>query len=144
MKQIREKGASLCLAAFVAVIGGISQAAVIPLSDGNSTALIDSGSQAGMFHWDIQGQNQLQQQWFWVGLGNGPVLSLDALGPALITPIGANEVKLTYVSGGAFSVTIDYLLTGGNVAGAGQHANADISESIKIVNLSGGVLPLHF
>jgi hypothetical protein len=143
MKQIWENRASLCLAALVMGIASTSPAQIVSLTDGNSRADINTGSQAGMFHWDVQGQNQLQQQWFWIGIGAGAVHSIDTLGAPVLSFRGANEVTATYASA-QFSISIDYLLTGGSVVGGGQHANADISESIRIVNLSGSTLPLHF
>jgi len=121
-----------------------SNAQIIPLTDGNSTALINAASQAGMFHWDIQGQNQLQQQWFWYGIGGGPVSSIDTLGAPTITPKGPNEAIVTYTAPGLLSISVDYLLTGGTIVGSGQHATADIGESIRINNLSPNPLPLHF
>jgi hypothetical protein len=116
----------------------------ITLQDGNSTAMVDPDSQAGMFHWDIQGQNQLNQQWFWYGVGNGAVKSIDTLTLANVETVGQNKMIATYLSPGQFSLSIDYTLTGGSLMGAGQSANADIAETIKISNLSGAVLPLHF
>src|SRR5437763_11311154 len=115
-------------------VAGQSQAQVV-LHDSNSTALIDPFTQAGMAHWAIQGQNELQQQWFWYGIGPGPVASIDTISPPLVTPKGPNEAIISYANPG-FSVSVDYLLTGGSVLPAGGHANADISESIKIVNLT--------
>jgi len=120
-----------------------SQGAVVQLQDANSTALIDPASQAGMFHWDIQGLNQLQQQWFWYGVGAGSTLSINTISAPAVTMKGANEAIITYANAG-YSVTVDYVLTGGSSAPAGQHANADIGESIKIVNTGGAILPFHF
>lgn len=117
--------------------------AQIVLHDANSTARIDPTSQAGMFHWDIQGQNQLQKQWFWFGVGGGPVHSIDTISAPTVAPIGPNEAKITYANAN-FNVAVDYLLTGGSVVPAGQHANADIGEAIKIVNTSGAPLQFHF
>ena len=117
--------------------------AQVTLHDGNSTAVIDPTSQLGMFHWDIQGQNQLQKQWFWFGVGGGSVHSIDTISAPAVAPIGANEAKITYANSN-FNVAVDYLLTGGAVVPAGQHANADIGEAIKIVNTSGAPLQFHF
>ena len=118
--------------------------AQILLQDGNSTALVDPFSQAGMFHWDIQGQNQLQQQWFWYGIGAGPVASVDTISAPSVLVLGPNEARTTYANPGTFSVGITYLLTGGTVVPPGFNATADIAETIKIVNLSAQVLPFHF
>lgn len=144
MKGIRNSvivRAAMVLA--VGVLGSIQSKAAVVLTDANSTALIDPNTQAGMFHWDIQGQNQLQQQWFWYGVGGGNTFSIDTISAPVVTPKGANEAIITYANA-AFSVSVDYVLTGGSPVPAGQHANADIGESIKIVNTSGAVLPFHF
>jgi hypothetical protein len=128
----------------IGLLGAVSQSrAQVILHDSDSTALIDPTSQAGMYHWDIQGFNQLQQQWFWFGIGNGPVQSIDTISAPSVQPKGPNEAIITYANP-LFSVAVDYVLTGGNAAPAGQHANADIGESIKIVNNSGSPLPIHF
>jgi hypothetical protein len=118
--------------------------AQIVLHDNNSTAIVDPLSQAGMFHWDVQGRNQLQQQWFWYGVGNGAVHSIDTISAPVLLTTGTRELTATYVNPGNFSVSIDYLLSGGPVVAAGQHAVADIGESIRIDNLSGAVLQYHF
>ncbi|MGD1276527.1 MAG: PEP-CTERM sorting domain-containing protein [Tepidisphaeraceae bacterium] len=118
--------------------------AQVTLTSGNSTALVDPTAQAGMFYWAVQGQNQLQQQWFWYGIGGAPLHSIDTISAPLITTSGTNEATATYTSPGNFSVSIDYTLTGGTVRPAGQYANADLGEAIKIVNLSGTALPFHF
>jgi len=115
----------------------------IVLHDNNSTAIVDPLSQTGMFHWDVQGRNQLEQQWFWFGVGNGPVRSIDTISPPVLLTTGTRELTATYVNPGSFSVSIDYLLSGGTVVAAG-HAVADIGETIRIVNLSAAVLQYHF
>jgi hypothetical protein len=116
--------------------------AQIFLANGDSTALIDPTSQAGMYHWDVLGLNQLHQQWFWYGVGAAPVRSIDTISAPLVTPIGPNEATIAYVNPGNYSVSVDYLLTGGTLVG--PQVNADLGESIKIVNLSAAVLPFHF
>jgi len=133
---------ALAVAVSIALLGQARGA--ILLTDNNSTAMVDPSSQAGMFYWAVQGQNQLQQQWFWYGLGAGAVHSIDTISAPVLSQPNARELISTYISPGLFSVSIDYLLTGGSVVGAGQHGVADIGETIKIVNLSGGVLPYHF
>ena len=54
------------LAALVLCACGLvsqSQADIINLTNKNSSAQIDTGSQAGMFNWFVDGQDQLAQQW---------------------------------------------------------------------------------
>ncbi len=119
--------------------------AQVTLQDGTSTVLIDPAHQAGVFHWDIQGLNQLNQQWFWFGVGNNPLQSIDAL-PFLNAPLmkGPNEVVLTYTLPGIFNLSVDYVLTGGPPVPAGQHATSDLQEAIKITNIGANPLPIHF
>ena len=120
-----------------------SQAQVV-LHDANSTAVINPTTQAGMFHWDLNGVNQLQQQWFWYGVGANPVHSIDTISAPAVTPKGPNEAIISYANGG-FSVTVDYVLTGGSpIPDLNNHVNGDIGESIKIVNTTTNVLPFHF
>jgi hypothetical protein len=148
MGQKRNGAAKLAVCATfaaIALLGLVGRCySQIVLYDGNSTAAIDPFSQAGMFHWDIQGQNQLAQQWFWYGVGAGAVRSIDTISAPNIQPISVGETKITYASAGNYAVSVDYLLTGGPGAAPGQTASADIGESIRIMNLSGAVLPFHF
>jgi len=123
--------------ALIAVQAG----AQVVLQDQNSTALIDPTSQLGMFHWDINGANQLRQQWFWYGVGNNPVASIDTIGAPIINIITPNEARIGYANVG-FSVSVDYLLTGGSPVG--PTLNADIQESIRIQNTSANPLAFHF
>ncbi len=64
------KAANICRLAVLISVGMValtSQAYVqtITLADGNSSALVDVGSTAGMYNWTVDGVNQLAQQWFW-------------------------------------------------------------------------------
>ena len=120
-------------------------AQVYTLTDQNSRAQIDPYSQRGMFDWSIAmpnqtWQNQLNQQWFWYRIGNTPEQSLNRLGTPVVTPIDARSISLAYTSAGAYSVEINYLLTGG-VVGSGA---SDILETIRIRNLGNTALDMHF
>src|SRR4051812_12045254 len=108
--------ASIAVATFAALS---SQAQVITLTDNNSLARVDVGTQSGMFHWDIQGQNQLAQQWFWYRIGNNPEQSIDTIGAPVLGLVTANHLDVTYFGAG-FNVKIGYNLAGGQVMGAGQ------------------------
>ena len=129
----------------IGLLGAVFQSqAQVVLHDANSTAIINPTSQAGMFHWDLNGVNQLQQQWFWYGIGAGPTFSIDTISAPTVTPKGANEAIISYANAG-FSVTVDYVLTGGSpIPDINNHVNGDIGESIKIVNTTTNVLPFHF
>lgn len=112
----------------------------VTLSDLNSTAKLDALSQSGMYQWTVDGQNQLNQQWFWFRVGNAAEASINTIStPTITTYNGTRGVTTTYANG-QFSVQIDYLLTGGT-AGSGT---ADIAETIRIINTSGSQLDFHF
>jgi hypothetical protein len=117
-----------------------SQAVVgYSLTDGGSTALLDVGSAAGMYHWDLGfGGNQLNQQWFWYRIGGGLAQPINAIGTPTVSVNGANWIDVTYTSssGPLFSLTVSYVLTGGGV-GSGT---ALIKENITVLNQSGGTI----
>lgn len=120
-----------------------ANAQIITLTDNNSIAQIDTSSQAGMFNWSVQGQHELTQQWFWYGIGNGPVASIDRISAPSITLSGTRGVTALY-TGNGFTVSIDYLLSGGTGVGVGQTAVSGIGETIRIINTSATTLPFHF
>src|SRR5436190_3168452 len=119
----------------------ISQAqAIETLTDGNSHAQIDPNSQAGMFNWFVDGQNQLNQQWFWYRVGSsGPEFAINSIGAPVISRPDAKTAYITY-TGNGFSLEVDYVLTG-QTAGSGQ---ASIRESIRIHNSLDTPLSFHF
>jgi hypothetical protein len=117
-----------------------SRAQIITLTDNNSVAQINASSSAGMFNWSIQGQNQLAQQWFWYRVGLvGPEAPINTISAPTITTPNARTLYTTY-NNGAYSVEVDYSLTGG-LAGSGY---SDIGESIRINNLTTAPLDFHF
>src|SRR5437016_9296285 len=133
----------LIVAAFPAII---SQAQVT-LTDGNSVALLDPTSQAGMYYWAVQNtpntyQNQLNQQWFWYRVGTSdPERSIDTISAPVISGLTANTVTTAYFDAlSRFNLSVRYSLSGG----APASGSADISEQITINNTSGTVLNYHF
>jgi hypothetical protein len=117
-----------------------SHATIVALSDNNSVAHVDVSSSAGMSDWRVDGQNQLNQQWFWYRVGNvNPEASIDTISAPSITQPNARTLQTVY-NNGSFSVEVDYLMTGG-LAGSGQ---SDIGESIRINNLTANLLDFHF
>jgi hypothetical protein len=118
-----------------------ANAQVVTLQDGNSAANVDLGSSAGMSSWTVNGVNQLNQQWFWYRVGNTAEHAINTIGTLSYTAGGGN-LSATYTSPGNFSVRIDYSLSGG-LAG-GSDWTSDITESIRINNLSGQSLNFHF
>jgi len=112
----------------------------VVLVDANSDAFIDPYSQAGMYDWRVEGQDQLNQQWFWYRIGSaGPEASIDAISAPTIVQPNLRQATILY-SNPIFSIQIDYLLSGG-AAGSGR---SDVSESIRIINKSTATLDFHF
>jgi hypothetical protein len=125
----------------LALVSLVSQSqALETLVNNNSSANIDPNSQAGMFNWFVDGQNQLNQQWFWYRIGSlGPESSINTISaPAIVRP-DAKTAYITY-TGNGFSVEVDYVLTG-QTPGSGL---ADIRESIRIHNSLDSPLAFHF
>src|SRR5215471_15884878 len=74
-------------------IGSMALGQIVNLNNGNSSASVNLGSQAGMYQWAINGQNQLNQQWFWYRVDGDPTgqHSIDTIGtPSFIS--NANSV----------------------------------------------------
>jgi len=109
------------------------------LTDNNSVEPINPNSQAGMFNWYVDGQNQLNQQWFWYRIGNTPEQSIDTISAPLIARPDAKTAYITY-GVPLFSVEVDYVLTGQSPS-SGQ---ADVRESIRIHNFGAAPLDFHF
>ena len=137
---------SLCAALAVAgvlFLPGKGMAQIINMDDNGSQASVNLGSQAGMYNWSVNGQNQLIQQWFWYQTGGGVAQSIDTIGtPSVSTSTGSSGIDVlsaTYQNA-QLSLTIQYVLSGGGV-GSGQ---ADMLESISIQNVSSSALNLNF
>ena len=134
---------SICAALAVSgilVLPGRGSAAIVNLSNGDSTATVNLDSSAGMSSWTVNGQNQLAQQWFWFRIGNsGLAQPINTISSANILLQDPNTVSAEYTSA-LLGITLDitYTLTGG---GPG---NADISEQIEIINNNVSQLDFHF
>jgi hypothetical protein len=143
ISSLSQKSHSRLCAVFGLVFLGLvcgSRAQIINLNDGNSTVAINTAAQGGMFLWNVDGVNQLSQQWFWYRVGSaGPERSIDTISAPVITPMSANVAAATY-NNGQFSVRTTYTL-GGGLPGSGA---SDIGESISINNLTGSPLQFHF
>jgi hypothetical protein len=149
MEKMHSASKRLFSVLIVSAVAGLnswsSATPIITLTDNNSIARIDAGSQAGMFYWALQDspstfQNQLNQQWFWYRIGStGPENSIDTISAPVISGQTANTVTTKY-TGSGFDVAVKYSLVGG-APGSGT---ADIAEQITINNTSGAVLPFHF
>jgi len=114
-------------------------AAIHTISDNATSAKIDDSSQAGMFQWKVNGQDQLFQQWFWYRVGSTAESSIDTLTLVSATKSEPDELTLVY-SGTGFTMEIEFDITG---AGPGSGIG-DIAESIRITNTSGAAMDFHF
>lgn len=126
-----------------AVLSSVGQAQIVNLANGNSTAQVNLGSQAGMDSWTINGQSQLAQQWFWYRVGSsGAQASIDTLTLSSLSS-DSSSINATYTAqSGLFSINLSYLLQGGATGGSDWHS--DMNESISINNLTGSSLDFHF
>ena len=110
----------------------------VQLTDQNATLNIVTNSSAGMNSWTIDGQNVLDQQWFWYRVGNsGGQSSLDTL-PSTITVLDASDFKASY-TGATFVVTLTLSLSG-STPGSG---NSDLGIQIRIQNKTASTLNFH-
>jgi hypothetical protein len=129
---------SICVL-FLSVFDFPAQGQIYGITNGNSFALINSTSQAGMFNWTVDGVNQLYQQWFWYRIGNkGGERSIDALGIPTVTSAGPGLLSTVYANS-KLSVEVDYALHGG-ASGSGT---AEMAETITLRNLSASTPSLH-
>jgi hypothetical protein len=125
------------------VVATISaNAQIVTLTDNNATAVVNTGSQAGMDFWSVDGnglagQNQLAQQWFWYRVGNTVPQSIDTISSPHNTLVGLNNLTTTYSSLN-FNISISYGLVGNGVG------SSDISEGIQIQNTSSSTLNISF
>jgi hypothetical protein len=132
------KASSLAIMLAAVLLSPASQAQVVTLQDGNSSALVNVNSDAGMSQWLVNGVNNLNQQWFWFGVGQGgPQAPINSISSAAYTQSAANTLDTTYANT-SFSVEINYTLTGGGTG------SADIAEGITIHNSTSSALNFHF
>ena len=137
-KRVASLGAWLVLSGMLLLPGhGIAQ--LVTLTDAGSAATVDLGSSAGMNNWNVLGQNQLMQQWFWYRTDNGIAQPINTIGGLQYQVTGNNTLD-AYYQNDQLSIEIVYKLTGGGV-GSG---NADVAENISIVNNTGSGLNFNF
>jgi len=130
----------LCSGVFLASgSASLASSQIVTLIDGNSKAEVDTGSQAGMSQWLVEGQNQLAQQWFWYRVGNTAESSIDTIGAPLINVVNPRSFSVTYANA-QLAIRVEYTLTGG-LPGSGI---SDIGETIRIDNVSSAPISLSF
>jgi len=142
---------SLCVLALSAVPAG---ATLQTLGDGNSAADIETQASAGgypvgMSRWEVDGVDHLARQWFWFRAGgmteelpiNALVLKLEGTSDTNFTGTD-NHLYVKYEDADqdpTFRVEVHFGLQGGE-PGSGD---SDITEQIKITNLSDSPLEFH-
>ncbi len=132
-RPILALAATLCM-----VCAASSFASVYTLSDENSTADFDP-SGPGQTSWVVDGTQQLFQQWFWYRIGtSGPESQLSALAAPVVNST-ASTLNAVY-TGPTLKVTTTYSLLGGST-GSGT---SDLSEQIRLQNLTGAPLTVTF
>ncbi|HTY88895.1 MAG TPA: PEP-CTERM sorting domain-containing protein [Candidatus Acidoferrum sp.] len=137
-KRVAALGAWLVVSSLL--VGSVyASPTTVTLTDNGSTATIDLGSSAGMNSWTVNGQNQLNQQWFWYRTDGGLAQPINSIGGLSYQVIGNNVLDAIYQNS-QLSVEIMYTLTGGGV----NSGSADITEQIMAVNLSGSAFDLNF
>jgi hypothetical protein len=126
--------------AFFAIAGLslITSNAQVVLEDGNSRVTIDPNSSIGMNEFRVDRINHLYQQWFWYRIGGMNFeSSIDNISAPAISQPAANIVNIAYADD-VLSIDVTYLLTGGTI---GSH-QADIAESVRVINRSNSLLSL--
>jgi hypothetical protein len=85
--------------------------AQVTLSDQNTTIHITTNSSAGMDNWTTDGQNVLDQQWFWYRVGpSGGQSALNTL-PSTYNQFSPGFVQASF-TGATFLVTANLSLLG--------------------------------
>jgi len=130
----RYRSLSLLLTSCVAFAAVISSASAVTLTDLNASLTVNPTTQAGMNNWSVDGNNYLQQQWFWYSIGNNAPSSIDTLTLASSGVVG--NVLNTMYDGTGFTLGVSYTLTG-STPGSGQ---STLGVNITVQNTSGGSL----
>ncbi len=127
--------------ALAIAVSSISSAQIV-LENLNSRAVIDPTSseprfRRGMTSWQVDGVNQLFQQWYWYRVGNSAEKSIDDLGSLSFTQHNAFSATVSY-SDSRIAVDLQFTLIGGS-AGSGA---SDVSEVVRIRNLTSNTIEM--
>ncbi len=138
MKGPRERFASRERRFFGAFLGVLTvslamEASAATLSDKNSVITLDLGSSAGMTSWSVDGNNQVNQQWFWFRNGtSGPQFDISTINPTpTVSQLNARTLTALYANA-QYGVQLTYTLSGGTL-GTG---NSKLTEQINFYNYS--------
>jgi len=113
------------------------------MKDGNSTIGLDLGTSAGMNLWEVDGLNQMYQQFFWFRIGpTGPESDLTAITttPSVTQALGPTGRQLSALySDQRYAVQLNYLLGGGSAGSL----RSGFTESIRMYNYTDSPLDFH-
>jgi hypothetical protein len=137
---------NVALLLFVAILltANVGHATTAVLQNRNSmaefhTEAADPGTK-GLFNWNVDGIDQIFEQWFWYRVGNtGPESALDTLTQNEVSQLnldseaGNDFLLVGYVDPAQrFSIQVRYMLTGGTTGSL----DSDLVEVLRIQNLS--------
>jgi len=127
-------------AAAVLCAAGLASAQQFTLNDGNASARFNTNTAAGQDQWNINGTNQMNQQWFWIRAGTDTrENALNTLVQQMVqstdtNPFSDNRVDTLAVlyrdANNRFSVETNFTLRGGN----GANSMSDLTEQLRITN----------
>lgn len=133
----------ILLLAFGAVSLAAPVLAQVTLTDGNAVAILDPTSAAsidrrGLNSWRTDGQEELYQQWYWYRIGNTAEATIDTISAPTVTPMGTNGVNVRYQNN-SIRMDLTFMLIGG----APNSGTSDVSEIMRITNITGAPLDFH-
>jgi len=134
---------STVIATLLAASAIQSQAQTYTLSARNTSININvDGSAPALTNWQVNGVNQLHQQWFYYSVGSGPVNSIDTIGTfsSQYQNFGNSPFLNQAFSNSTVFVTTDYTLQSQPVGAP----TAKLSTLIGLQNLSGTTQTFHF
>jgi hypothetical protein len=136
--------------ATVFVAAGTSLAVVASIADGNSTVAFDttsSSDRVGMTGWNVDGTEQLYNQWFWFRVGeSGPEQRLNVLPEIFSGAFNTNAdprpdtLTINYGSTAGLEIDTTFRVNGGT---ANSH-RSDVTEQLQLTNHGTTQLSLHF
>src|SRR5436305_5996 len=137
----RKRSAFTCFIAATLLIVLQTPALAATLSDKNSAINLSLGSSAGMTDWLVDGNDSVNQQWFWFRIGNsGPQFDVSTIGSPIVTTLGTKTLTVLY-SNSLYGASITYTLSGSTL-GTGHSA---LTEAINFYNYqTNASLDLHF
>ena len=130
-------------AAFVILLAASaaqSQAQIFNIGARNTSLQINLAG-GGLSNWTVNGVNQLNNQWFYYGVGSGLINSIDTIAPwttPTTTPGNAPSLSETYANS-SLSVTTSYTLQSQPVG----TPRAQLATTISLLNLSGTTQTYH-